>query len=102
MKDTATHTPQDGSGDENSRRPTEAQRRYLLCGIYEPGGKLPLFDHEGQAVPPRTIQSCIAAGWAVPWFANPAKPDWLVCKLTKSGYRAVDAMPPEPFDHKDK
>jgi hypothetical protein len=24
-------------------------------------------------------------GWAEPWFSNPLKPDWLVCKLTDTG-----------------
>ena len=48
----------------------------------------PLFDEEGQEVDARTVRACIAFGWAEPWFANPLKPDWLVCKLTDAG-RAV-------------
>ena len=63
-------------------------------GIHEPGGKPPLFDDHGQSYPVRTIRSCVEAGWAEPWFANPTKPDWLVCKLTIEGYRAVGAIPP--------
>jgi hypothetical protein len=65
-----------------------AQRRYLVLGVDQPGGKLPLFDRMGRRIPAQTIRSCIAAGWAEPWFANPLKPDWLVCKLTAKG-RAV-------------
>ncbi len=69
-------------------RPTTAQRRWLARGLDQPGGKLPLFDADGQRVPERTIRSCIARGWAQPWFDNPLKHDWLVCKLTDLG-RAV-------------
>jgi hypothetical protein len=28
-------------------------------------------------------------GWAEPWFANPLKPDWLVCRLTQAGRDAL-------------
>ena len=74
-------------------RPTEPQRRFLVRGLTEPGGKLPLFDREGRQVPRRTVEACIAHGWAEPWTANPIKPDWLVCKLTSAGYRALGAAP---------
>ena len=56
-------------------RPTEPQRRYLERGLAEPGGKLPLFDRDGREVVSRTIQACIAHGWAAPWIHNPIKPD---------------------------
>jgi hypothetical protein len=75
-------------------RPTEAQRRYLERGLAEPGGKLPLFDRHGQAIPQKTVEACIAHGWAERWFHNPIKPDWLVCKLTPAGYRALGREPP--------
>jgi hypothetical protein len=76
-------------------RPTPAQRAYLARGLDQPGGKLPLFDREGQRVDPRTIRACLRHGWAEPWFANPMKPDWLVCRLTAAGRRAVaQAEPP--------
>jgi hypothetical protein len=29
-------------------------------------------------------------GWAEPWFENPLKPDWLVCKLTAAGRKIAD------------
>ena len=70
-------------------RPSPAQQAWLLRGLDQPGGKLPLFDREGQPISPRTIKSCIARGWAEPWFANPIKPDWLVCKLTAAGREAI-------------
>ncbi len=70
-------------------RPSAAQRAWLVRGLRQPGGKLPLFDESGQRISPRTIQSSIDRGWAEPWFANPTKPDWLVCKLTESGRDAL-------------
>ena len=66
-------------------RPTTAQHGWLARGLDQPGGKLHLFDANGKRVDPRTIRSCIDQGWAGPWFANPLKPDWLVCKLTPLG-----------------
>jgi hypothetical protein len=69
-------------------RPTPVQLGWLRRGLDQPGGKLPLFDEYGQRIQDRTIRSCIAQGWAEPWFDNPIKPDWLVCKLTETG-RAV-------------
>src|SRR3984893_3224717 len=69
--------------------PTVAQRAWLVRGLNQPGGKLPLFDRNGQRVSSRTIKSCLDHGWATPWFANPLKPDWLVCKLTPAGRDAL-------------
>jgi hypothetical protein len=70
-------------------RPTKAQRAYLARGLEQPGGKLPLFDHNGRRVSARTVQACLDNGWAEPWFANPVKPDWQVCRLTAEGRRAA-------------
>jgi hypothetical protein len=64
---------------------TDIQIAWLKRGLNQPGGKLPLFDEWGQKVSERTIRSCIDHGWAEPWFSNPLKPDWLVCKLTAAG-----------------
>jgi hypothetical protein len=75
-------------------RPTEAQRRYLERGLTQAGGKLPLFDRDGREVPRKTIESCLAHGWATHWVPNPIKPDWLVCRLTDAGYRALGCEPP--------
>jgi hypothetical protein len=77
-----------------SVRPTDAQRRYLERGLTEPGGKLPLFDRDGREVPRKTIETCMARGWAQPWLHNPIRPDWLACRLTAEGYRALGAEPP--------
>lgn len=65
--------------------PTPAQREWLQRGLDQAGGKLPLFWDDGRRVDSRTIRSCLDQGWAEPWFNNPMKPDWLVCKLTAIG-----------------
>jgi hypothetical protein len=67
--------------------PSRAQRSWLRRGLDQPGGKLPLFDRNGKRIDARTIRRCLEAGWAEPWFSNPIKPDWLVCKLTPDGRR---------------
>ena len=69
--------------------PAFAEMLYLRRGLAQAGGKLPLFDDLGREYDARTIRACIRAGWAEPWFANPLKPDWLVCKLTESGRAAL-------------
>ena len=67
--------------------PTLPELLYLRRGLVQAGGKLPLFDLDGQAVAAAIVRRCLARGWAEPWFSNPLKPDWLVCKLTESGRR---------------
>lgn len=71
--------------------PSLAQLVYLRRGLTQAGGKLPLFDLDGQRIDDAIVRSCIEAGWAEPWFANKLKPDWLVCKLTQAGRAAVGA-----------
>ena len=80
-----------GGGAKAGAKLTAAQSDYLSRGLAEPGGKLPLFDRNGQRYSRRTIQSCIDRGWARPWFQNPLKPDWLICKLTDEGRRILVA-----------
>ncbi len=79
----------DGSKAAGAKKPTAAQLKWLARGLAQAGGKLPLFDDEGRSVPAATIRACMAAGWAEPWFSNPIKPDWLVCRLTDAGRKAV-------------
>ena len=69
--------------------PTNVQIKWLQRGLDQAGGKLPLFDSDGQKISSRTINSCLKKGWAEPWFNNPIKPDWLVCRLTQAGRRAL-------------
>ena len=72
-------------------RLTKTQRSWLERGLGQPGGKLPLFDEYGQRISERTVRSCIRQGWAEPWFDNPTKPDWMVCKLTARGRAVLQA-----------
>lgn len=74
-------------------RPTDAQLRYLRRGLAQPGRKLPLFDEAGQQIVAKTVRSCVRLGWAEPWFSNPIKRDWLVCRLTDRGLAAVTRKP---------
>jgi len=68
---------------------TAGEKAYLKLGLRQSGGKLPIFDQSGQTIPPSIIRKCIEKGLAERWFANPMKPDWLVCRLTDEGRRAV-------------
>jgi len=76
--------------------PSAVQRAWLRRGLDQPGGKLPLFDEYGKQIDPRTVQACIEQGWAEPWFANPTKRDWLVCKLTTTGRQAAAKLTARP------
>ena len=73
------------NGNSPLAAPTLNQVSWLRRGLTQPGGKLPLFDDTGQRVNARTIRSCLSQGWAEPWFSNPTKPYWLICKLTEKG-----------------
>ena len=83
-------------------KPSKGQIRYLSRGLDQPGGKLPLFEDDGQEIDVRTIHSCVKAGWAKPWFANPLKPDWLVCRLTDQGREITTKLLQEPFNGRGK
>jgi hypothetical protein len=72
--------------------PSLVEVLYLRRGLEQPGGKLPLFDLDGQDVDPSVVRHCIERGWAEPWFNNPLKPDWLVCKLTAAGRRLIETL----------
>ncbi len=76
-------------GRKRRLRPTPVQAAWLKRGIAQPGGKLPLFDTDGQHYDPRTVRACVDNGWAAPWIGNPLKSDWLVCKLTEAGRSVV-------------
>ncbi|MEO6339367.1 MAG: hypothetical protein ABIO39_04960 [Caulobacteraceae bacterium] len=75
--------------------PNPAQLNYLRAGLDQPGGKLPLFDPAGAAIPAALIRACIAKGWAERWFHNPMAPDWLVCRLTPRGAKAAREAQPQ-------
>lgn len=82
--------PINGCGLEGDL-PTLQEFFYLRRGLAQPGGKLPLFDLDGQEVSEDVVRRCLGRGWAEPWFNNPAKPDWLVCKLTPAGRQVASA-----------
>ena len=75
---------------------SKTQLQWLQRGLDQAGGKLPLFDRIGQKVSEKTVRSCIRNGWAEPWFNNPIKPDWLVCRLTEVGRELASASPRIP------
>ncbi len=79
--------------DRRRHAPTAIQRAWLRRGLDQPGGKLPLFDEYGQHIDPRTVRACIDQGWAKPWYPNPLKPDWMVCKLTANGRVIAERQP---------
>ena len=76
--------------------PTANQRAWLQRGLTEPGGKLPLFDGKGREVDHRTIQACLDAGWAEPWFANPLNSAMQICRLTEKGRAAAEGRRAKP------
>ena len=71
------------------KTPTRSQLKWLARGLKQAGGKLPLFDEDGQRISGRTVQSCIENAWAEPWFANPMMPGWRICKLTVAGRKVL-------------
>lgn len=75
---------------------SNTQLHWLQRGLDQAGGKLPLFDRIGQKVSEKTVRSCIRNGWAEPWFNNPIKPDWLVCRLTDAGRELASTSPQIP------
>ncbi len=76
--------------ETRASQPTKPQCRWMKRGLSQPGGKIPLFDDDGQKVSVRTVQSCLEHGWVEPWFVNPVKPDWIVCKLTNTGRALIE------------
>jgi len=68
---------------------SEAESNYLKQGLKQPEGKLPLFDGRGQEISSAVIKSCLKKGLAERWFANPLKPDWLVCRITEKGRQVL-------------
>lgn len=78
-----------GSVNLAARQLNNEELRYLTMGQKQPGGKLPLFDENGQEIKAQIIRACVEKGLAEPWFANPMKPNWLVCRLTEAGRQII-------------
>ena len=87
-----TRDVEDDRSVDKLNRLTEPQLRWLQQGLSQTGGKLPLFDYRGQRISSRTVKSCIRQGWAEPWFNNPIKPDWQVCRLTDLGRQVLNSV----------
>ena len=79
----------DAEQNETTGEPSSVQFKWLECGLKQAGGKLPLFDDDGQKINSKIVNSCLKRGWVEPWFNNPIKPYWLVCKLTEAGRRVL-------------
>ena len=90
----ASHDIANDNGGPDPQVLSLSELVYLRRGLTQPGGKLPLFDLDGKPVAARIVRACVARGLAEPWFNNPLKPDWLVCRLTANGrYVAETARP---------
>jgi len=100
--DRSSPTAQTLASARRKPRPTVTQLAWLSRGLDQAGGKLPLFDHYGQRYDVRTIRSCVEQGWAEPWFKNPIKPDWLVCRLTAQGRALAEAGDAEADPAEDR
>lgn len=79
----------DRDSENELASPTAAQSKWLERGLSQAGGKLPLYDENGKRVSERTVKSCVNNGWAEPWFENPIKPEWQICKLTENGRKIL-------------
>lgn len=75
--------------EKNTAAINADEKAYLSMGLGQAGGKLPLFDSSGQEIKHKIIRGCLEKGYAERWFANPLKPDWLVCRLTEAGREAA-------------
>lgn len=62
---------------------------WLQTGAGNAEGRLALFDGTGQRVDPSIQRAALSQGLAEGWFANPMRPDWMVCRLTPAGKRAL-------------
>jgi hypothetical protein len=62
---------------------------WLKTGVNNPEGRLSLFDGGGQRIDGKIQRFAIQSELAEGWFANPMRPDWMVCRLTERGRRLL-------------
>ena len=62
---------------------------WLQGGLQREEGRLALFDEFGEPVQKAIVRRAIDKGLAEPWFANPMRPQWTVCRLTEKGRHAA-------------
>jgi hypothetical protein len=65
---------------------------WLKTGLNNPEGRLSLFDGSGQKIPASIQRFAIQNDLAEGWFANPMRPEWMVCRLTARGQRALSGQ----------
>jgi len=65
-------------------------REWLRGGEAREDGRLALFDQFGEPIDKKVVKTAIASGLAEPWFANPMRPQWTVCRLTQKGHDFLD------------
>ena len=53
--------------------PTMAELLYLRRGLTQAGGKLPLFDLDGQEIDVAIVKKCLTTGWAQPLVQESAE-----------------------------
>jgi hypothetical protein len=94
--------PFGGAVKKSLRSPDPTEVRWLARGLSQPGGKVPLFDEQGRRVSSRLVRACLKAGWIEPWFRNPTKPDWQVCRLTANGRAALASYAVVAVDFTDR
>jgi len=80
---TVLHRPVSGGAGKH------AALRFLQNGLRAPGGKLPLFDDEGQRIDTDLLRFCLDSGLAETWFVGEAGPDMPVYRLTDKGCAAL-------------
>lgn len=77
----------------SERQKQNALRRdviaWLKTGAGNTEGRLALFDGMGQRIDSQIQRAALSWGWVEGWFANPMRPDWMVCRLTPAGKRAL-------------
>ncbi len=66
-----------------------AALRFLKSGLRSPGGKLPLFDEEGQRVDGDLMRYCVESGLAETWFVESRQPDLPIYRITEKGCAAL-------------
>jgi len=60
-------------------------RVWLRGGGAREDGRLALFDQFGEPIDKKIVKTAIASGFAEPWFTNPMRPQWTICRLTRKG-----------------
>ena len=75
--------------DVKRRLLEEDMHVWLQGGLSRDDGRLALFDQFGEPVQKSVIREAIKAGYAEPWFVNPMRPQWTVCRLTATGRRVA-------------